>query len=176
MPEYNLDLQHFQRIPLKQNNLGHFEVRVRINGTEALFLVDTGAANTVIDLAYAKEMAIPLTESLLKGGGVGNADMELYEVGCDSFACEEMVLQGISLYAIDFSHIRQSLLLRGETDFPAGVLGADVFFAYKAINDYGNEVLYLLNEKLPEDPSPNLLLFRYLPSSTGLCEGVLEKA
>ena len=155
MPEYHLDLHLFHRIALKQNNLGHFEVPVRINGMEALFLVDTGAANTVIDLAYAKEMNIPLTESLLKGGGVGNADMELFEVGCDSFACEEMLLPGITLYAIDFSHIRQSLLLRGETSFPAGVLGADVFFAYKAIIDYGNEALYLLKENLPEAPGTN---------------------
>jgi hypothetical protein len=62
-------------------------VRVKVNGKEAVFFIDTGAAETVVDKSFAKELGIPQFSSITalfaggQSGGVGNGKLETLGLG-----------------------------------------------------------------------------------------------
>ena len=134
---------NYTSIPLRATNFGHLELKATINGFEALFLVDTGAASTVIDLAFVEDKQLPVMETTIKGGGVGTSDLVIYQLEAVDIYLEHFFLSGVTIYAADLRHVKESLLEKGETSIPSGVIGADILFNQKAIIDYPNLVLYM---------------------------------
>lgn len=122
---------------------GHFEIMVSINGFDTNFIVDTGAAKTVIDLSFARAQNLVLQESPIPVCGLGVSRMILYRVKAATLMVGEFTLVLPQLHAIDLRHVRQSLLEKG-VDRPAnGIIGADVLNHHKAIIDYASQLLYL---------------------------------
>jgi hypothetical protein len=138
---------------LKQNNyrpsalqktvVGHFEMMVTLDGVDTNFIVDTGAAKTVVDLTYARSQNLQLQESAIQVCGLGSNRMVLYRIKSATLMVGEFTLVLAELYAIDLRHIRQSLLEKGVAKPANGIIGADVLNQHKAIIDYANQLLYL---------------------------------
>ena len=47
--------KNYKEISIRLNAIGHLETEVTIDDIETIFLVDTGASNTVIDIGFAKD-------------------------------------------------------------------------------------------------------------------------
>ena len=133
----------YKVIPLQRTAIGHLAVTVLLNGRQVDFIVDTGAASTVMDIDYAREMKLPMVETGLQGGGIGTSQLRIFRLELDEAKMGDLLLKDLSLYAVDFTHVKESLKRKGETKFPAGVIGADVFIRHKAVIDYGSRQLYL---------------------------------
>lgn len=145
---------------LKQNNyrpaaltktvVGHFEMMVSLNGTDTNFIVDTGAAKTVVDLAFARSMELEVQESTIQVCGLGSNRLVLYRIKSATLMVGEFRLFLPELHAIDLKHIKQSLQEKGVSRPANGIIGADVLNHHKAIIDYANQLLYLQRQKITD--------------------------
>ena len=106
-------------------------------------MLDTGAGNTVIDIAFAREHIGEFAGIEMQAGGVGTSTLELFHRQIRSFKIDSVELKDFDLYAADFSHVKDTLSKKGITEPANGVLGADVFIKYSAIIDYDKKRLYL---------------------------------
>jgi hypothetical protein len=116
---------------------------VTIDGIDTNFIVDTGAAKTVIDLTFARSRQLHLQESTIQVCGLGSNRMVLYRVKSASLLVGEMPLFLPELHAIDLRHIKQSLMEKGVSRPANGIIGADILNHHMAIIDYANQLLYL---------------------------------
>ncbi len=122
---------------------GHFEMMLSVNGIDTNFILDTGAAKTVVDLSFARSQNLAVQESTLRVCGLGVSGMVLYTIKSATLMVGEFTLVLPQLHAIDLRHVKQSLLEKG-ADRPAnGIIGADVLNHHKAIIDYAHQLLYL---------------------------------
>jgi hypothetical protein len=140
-----LEGQDYQSIKLRATDFGHLEIPATINGIEVLLLIDTGAASTVIDIAFAQEHGIELIDTAIRGGGVGTSDLVIHEVKEALVRLNGFEFPPLTIFAADLSHVKQSLADKGETRLPSGVVGADILRNYDALIDYPNLALYLKN-------------------------------
>ena len=128
---------------LTKTVVGHFEMMVSLNGTDTNFIVDTGAAKTVVDLSFARRQNLELQESTIQVCGLGSNRLVLYRIKSATLMVGEFRLFLPELHAIDLRHIKQSLLEKGVSHPANGIIGADVLNHHKAIIDYANQLLYL---------------------------------
>ena len=135
----------YTKIPLHLNSVGHLELGVEIDGISTVFLLDTGAGNTVIDIGFAKENLGEFASIEMQGGGVGTSSLGLFHRQVDVFKIAAIELREFDLYAADFQHIKDTLAKKGISEPANGVLGADILVKYSAIIDYKKQQLYLKN-------------------------------
>ncbi|MGV3527392.1 MAG: retroviral-like aspartic protease family protein [Flavisolibacter sp.] len=133
----------YTAIPLRATQFGHLEINAAINDIPVLLLVDTGAASTVIDIDFAREKELPLLETTIMGGGVGTSELVIFQLQPVQLMLHALPFPETTLYAADLQHVKQSLLDKGETQLPCGVIGADILFERNAVIDYRNLLLYL---------------------------------
>lgn len=138
-----LENQLYATIPLRATQFGHLEVNGFINDIPALFLLDTGAASTVIDISFAQENGLQLMETTITGGGVGTSELLIYQLAPATLQLSNVWLEEATIFAADLQHVKQSLLDKGETSLPCGVLGADLLINHEAVIHYGEMLLYL---------------------------------
>src|SRR5215831_5962702 len=104
-----LTKENYRPVALQRTIVGHFEAMVSINGIDTNFIVDTGAAKTVIDLAFAKKYELALQESTKSGGGLGTSSMVLYTIKSVNMLIGEFSLFLPEVYSMDLRHIKESL-------------------------------------------------------------------
>lgn len=138
-----LKKKNYRPVALQKNITGHFELIVSINGIDTNFIVDTGAARTVIDLAFARKLGLELQDTDIFGGGLGSSKMMLYRVKATKLLISELPLLIPEVYAIDMRNVRRLLADRGVTKPANGVIGADILMHHQAIIDYPHQLLYL---------------------------------
>ncbi len=138
-----LDEKQYTTVSMRGTQFGHLEVAASINNISTLLLVDTGAASTVIDIAFAHEHGLPLTDTTITGGGVGTSDLVIHQLDNIHIDLGGFTLENTTIYAADLQHVKQSLSDKGETAIPSGVIGADILSRHHAIIDYQNLKLYL---------------------------------
>lgn len=136
-------LNDYTEIPIYLNAVGHLEVNVEIDGVTTLFLLDTGAGNTVIDIRFARENIGEFAGVDMQAGGVGTSTLELFHRQITSFKINSIELKDFDLYAVDLTHVKDTLFKKGITEPANGVLGADVFIKHAAVIDYDKKRLYL---------------------------------
>ncbi len=138
-----LKKNNYRPAALQRTTVGHFELMVTIDGIDTNFIVDTGAARTVVDLSFARSQHFELQESNIHVCGLGVNRMILYRIKSATLLIGEFRLFVPELHAIDLRHVRESLKERGITHPANGVIGADILNHHKAIIDYANQLLYL---------------------------------
>ncbi|HVF55281.1 MAG TPA: retropepsin-like aspartic protease [Pyrinomonadaceae bacterium] len=135
----------YLEIPLKKTLLGQIEVRAKVNGEDALLLVDTGASGTVFDEASAARLKLEArdAEAVAAGLGVTSQSAAFCEVG--ELVLGALTLKNITTRIVDMSHVNTALRQRGAQSCD-GVLGADVLVGRAAVIDYRDFKLYLKEE------------------------------
>lgn len=138
----------YTELPLRATAFGHLEVSATLNQIPLLLLIDTGAASTVLDISFVNENGFHLIDTAIKGGGVGTTDLTIHQLHVVELNLAGFVMHDITIYAADLQHVKQSLMERGETAIPSGVIGADILSSHKAIIDYENLKLYLRTDAI----------------------------
>lgn len=135
--------RNYKKIPIRLNAIGHLEVDVNIDGINTLFLLDTGASNTVVDIGFAKENLMEFDSMDEMGGGVGTSQLSIFHKKIDLFKINNFEIKSFDLYATDFQHVKDSLAQKGITQTCNGVIGADILIKYNAKINYNKKKLYL---------------------------------
>lgn len=121
---------------------GHLLVKGNLNNYEALWIIDTGASYTFIDLQSAENKLLPLTLSDELAGGVGNSAIARYETIIDRLYIGDFLLEAHPVAAIDLTHVNEILLLQGANSID-GVIGNDILRQFNAIINYAEQTLTL---------------------------------
>jgi predicted aspartyl protease len=140
-----LTKRDYHPIPMYDNHVGHYQTPVMMDGQPENFIIDTGAGGTVIDEQYARNRGYELTEMDGFGGGIGNVKMNIYTVDINKLDLSGFVLEEITVIAMDLSHVKESLEMKGADSNVHGILGADILKEHQAVIDYGSKTLFLKN-------------------------------
>lgn len=130
--------QGYSAIPLRRTGSNHQVVSVTVNGKAALFLVDSGAAGTVIDRNQLARFGIGA--AVREGTGIGaggSIKVALHPLA--SFRIGPRAVPLAQIVSTDLSGVIAGL----NAGDVAGVLGQDVLQRYGAIIDVRANTLYL---------------------------------
>ena len=139
----------FCAVPLARAGTGHLWLpAAAINGRAVTLYLDTGAGRTVVDLAFARTLGLPLTEDAHGAGGAGAATMKNYPTRLACLDLGPLREEDFPVHAIDLAHVNAALRARGERPMD-GVLGADLLDAREAVIDYRQLGLFLKRTARP---------------------------
>jgi predicted aspartyl protease len=137
-----LSSRGFTRVPLHLNANNHLNVEGTINGHSTRFIVDTGAATTLIDKETAARSGTALTALWGVGGnGAGNMNGGLGRGSVKELAIGNFKLANSE---VAVAHVSGDILLsKSAAESNAGVLGEEYLSSNFAVIDVGGKVLYL---------------------------------
>ena len=119
----------------------HYLISAKINGKKGLFLLDTGATHTMLNISKAKKFGIK-TEDLANDMVFVGASEDAIDVQMSSRPIKVRIKKwkqkNLPLFLMDMSHVNE--LLPFEID---GIIGTDILLAGKAVLDYDKGVMYL---------------------------------
>jgi predicted aspartyl protease len=129
-------------LPLTFESSRHISAIGTIAGKSQVFIVDTGASVTVIDVSVSTQLNLPLSGASAKSGGVGSSSMRMRYIAEHDLRLGELDLSHLKIVALDLSHVNVGLA-RKKTGPISGVIGADVFKQHNAMIDYVRMVMIL---------------------------------
>ena len=136
------------KLPLQHTSL-QFQVwdniiylDVKVNGKKARFIVDTGAALSLIDINQSKRYGFKVFEGNHTNFIQGFASQsQLYNTSSVRVQYQDLDLNRIKFWGFDLSHLNDFLQPRYIKIL--GVLGSDYLAREKAIIDYGHRAVVL---------------------------------
>jgi predicted aspartyl protease len=137
----SLEAQGYKVVQLQPTAVGHLHTSGSLGGRPVEVLVDTGASNTVIDVALARELGLTLTPVKERGAGVGERTVAVNKVTGANFSVGGIRIEG-DVFTMDLSTVNAALAARGVTSFQA-VLGGDTMRKLHAILLYRENTLLL---------------------------------
>jgi hypothetical protein len=137
-----LSSRGFTRIPMRLNANHHFDVEGALNGHGTRFIVDTGAATTLIDKETAVRSETRLTAVWGAGGnGAGGLRGGLSRTGVKELGLGSFKLANAE---VAVAHVSSDILLsKSAAESNAGVLGQEYLSSNFAVIDMGGMALYL---------------------------------
>ncbi|MDO5607305.1 MAG: retropepsin-like aspartic protease [Capnocytophaga sp.] len=144
----NVDLEYFLtaeqqyvKIPIAKIVSGHLYVNAVLNGVEGVFILDTGASVTVLDIERKGKFRLSVDDQSGKGAGAGGV-LTLVRATNNTLELGEIVKKDFAVFVMDLGHVNNALVAAG-IEKVDGVIGSDILIENKAIIDYPNMALYL---------------------------------
>jgi len=137
-----LSSRGFTRVPMRLNANHHFDVEGTLNGHGTRFIVDTGAATTLID----KETAVRSETGVTPLWGVGGNGAGGLRGGLGRTGVKELGIGSFKLAnaEVAVAHVSGDILLsKSAAESNAGVLGQEYLASNFAVIDMGGRALYL---------------------------------
>jgi len=140
--------QQQTKVPLQiidlQSEGFHPLIAITLFGKNFILVLDTGASKTAFDKTLLIE-ADPLTRITLSdrlSTGLGTNSMASYTAIIDDLTIGDLRIEEFEAAVLDLSAIN---IAYAQLNHPQvlGVLGGDILAKYKAVIDYGNELLWL---------------------------------
>lgn len=122
----------------------HPLVNISVFGIPFTVVLDTGASKTAFDqslLLIANEHAKVISSDKLSTG-LGTNAMESSTALIDDMYIGNLLIEAFEVAVLDLSTINIAYSQLGHPEV-LGVLGGDILMKYKAVIDYGNEILIL---------------------------------
>jgi hypothetical protein len=132
----------FARIPMRLNENNHFDVEGTLNGHSTRFIVDTGAATTLVD----KETAVRAGTGIDSVAGAGADGAGGLRGGLSRTGVKELAFGSFKITNADvaIAHVSRDILLsKSAAESNAGILGQEYLSSNFAVIDIGGRVLYL---------------------------------
>lgn len=134
--------QGFVAVPLTKLRTGHETLRLRLNGVDGLFVLDSGAGGTVVHSASAAKFGLTSKVESGKAFGAGSAAIETSAYKVESFEIGNTALAVDRVVVLDLGSVVTQLKAVNGVDVD-GVVGQDVLTRFKGVIDVGNQTLYL---------------------------------
>ena len=122
----------------------HFKIISKINGVKGLFILDTGASTTFVDLKLEDKFKLKTQPSVIKASGAGPDKIDTLLSKNNKLSIGGWVKNRFPIALIDQSHVNDAF---ESIDTPAvdGIIGADILKKGFAVIDYEKRYLYLKN-------------------------------
>ena len=134
----------YSEIPLKRTSISDFEVQANVNGRRALWLVDTGAAVTLLDTSVSRRAGIKLKRTKYTVGGAGGGRQHIATGVVDILRLNSLQVRGAVIAVSDISTGVTGPQEPGKPPID-GYLGADFLRDRRAVIDCSQMRLYLRN-------------------------------
>lgn len=127
-----------------ENDGFHLVIKVEVNNRKANMLIDTGASKTVFDrnriTNFVEDTAFDLNDKL--STGLGTSTMESHITTIKKLRIGNIALSNYKTILLDLSHVNHSYQQLSIKPID-GVIGSDLLKDYKAVINYGKQVLKL---------------------------------
>src|SRR5687768_15269690 len=150
--DHALCLLGFTAIPLREaRSTGHHLVTASVNGKEGVFVLDTGANLSVIDVDHAAHFGLAAATGR-RGGATGlGGSNSARQLSIRSLAVGGVKVRQRRMVVTDLGSIGDALApLSGGAVH--GLIGQDVLKEHRAVIDVERPILYLI--EADEDPAP----------------------
>lgn len=135
----------YTAVPFRKSIAGLPLINARINEVDGVYILDSGAGQTVVDSKQAANLKLKIdhNDTVFTGGGVGahgieNAPSYNNKLEVDKFRIDNVVIAVMSL-----STAWEALAQVGAHDELFGIIGVDVLTRCNAILDFSAMTLYL---------------------------------
>ena len=132
----------YTKIKLKLTKTNHFEIKAFINGKKGLFILDTGASNSCVDIEAIDNFKLKAKHSNVKAAGAGATNMQTQISKKNKFKIGKWERENIVLVLFNLTHVNTALINHNSKPVD-GIIGADILKKTKAIIDYDKKYLYL---------------------------------
>ena len=136
-----LKSQGYISIKLNKTITNHFQIEAMINDIKGLFILDTGASNTCVDLEKNKFSLISV-QSEAKASSATDLIAETKISKKNKLQIGKWKNKSSSIVLFNMTHINNALNERG-IESVDGIIGADMLKKGKAIIDYEKNKLFL---------------------------------
>ena len=124
-------------VELEDDNY-HITVNSRFeDGSEGIWVIDTGASRTVFSLALSShyDLLNVEEENVVKSAGIGSDHLEILPGRIHPFYLGDFLVSPLKAVLIDLSHIN-SLYYHATEKEICGLIGSDFLMEHKAVIDY----------------------------------------
>ena len=129
-------------VGLKKTGTNHYQIKSKINDINGLFILDTGASNTCVDLNLFEKFDLIFEESEIKASSATDLMSETKISKKNNLQIGKWINNNCSVILFKMDHINKALNER-EIQNVDGIIGADILKKGKAIIDYEKNRLYL---------------------------------
>ena len=126
---------------LYQTKTGHLTATLKINGQNAVMLLDTGGGATVLDYKQMDHFGLKARATHDYAAGIGETRAQLAQAKAD-ISIGKVTLKGFGLYVMDMYNVNVTFK-RNRSMQVDGVLGSDLIEQLHAVIDYDNHRLYV---------------------------------
>ncbi len=135
----------YSQVPLQLTKDGMFDITAKVNGHSLLFVLDTGAVNTLIDEAVAERLKLPIHKSAGTFAAI-TGTQPLRTTVFETFSVGNLSSQE-QPWVFSFSSINAERKKRDQPPLD-GVLGNNFLQAHGAVIDEESALLFLLKPPL----------------------------
>ena len=137
-----LETKSYFKIKLHAVASNHFTIISKINGIKGVFILDTGASNTFVDLNLEAKFKIRSEISSIEASGAGPNKLKTLPSKNNSIRLGNWTKKNFKVALIDLSHINGAFESIDASRID-GIVGADILEKGNAIIDYKNKCVYL---------------------------------
>lgn len=129
-------------VGLIKTDTNHYQIKSKINNINGLFILDTGASNTCVDLNLFEKFNLVFEDSEIKASSATDLMSETKISKKNNLQIGKWINNNCSVILFKMDHINKALSER-EIQNVDGIIGADILKKGKAIIDYEKNRLYL---------------------------------
>ena len=135
----------YTAIPLRQNVAGQLLVNAKINDVDGVYILDSGAGQTVVDAKQLDTLKLKLNynETALTGGGLGVHSVENVPSYNNKIEINNFRMDNLIVAVMSLETAWESLAQVGADDKLFGIIGVDILKTGNAIIDFSTMTLYL---------------------------------
>lgn len=140
-------------VPIGQNVAGQLLINVKINGVEGVYILDSGAGQTVVDTQQSEvlKLKLALEETANTGGGLGAHSIETIPSYNNMIEINEFKIDTLPVAVMSLESAWESLAKVGAQDVLFGIIGVDLLKSGQAILDFSTMSLYLMQPNPEKD-------------------------
>jgi predicted aspartyl protease len=134
--------RNFYPVKLTKSKTGHLYLDVKINKTRGVFILDTGAGATIIEISKKTDFKLSGQAGKHNASGAGGGGIYI-EVAKDcQVQIGKYLCAGVQLNLMDLGHVNSALLNENSPPID-GIIGADILCKARSVIDYKNLRLFL---------------------------------
>lgn len=137
-----LEQEGYYKVSFKIRKSNHLFVNAKINGVKGLFLIDTGASNTCIDLEMQNHFKMQTVAHHAKASGAGANGLYTEISKNNTLQFNTWKTKSNAIILLDLSHVNTALT---EYKLPKvqGIIGSDLLKKHEAIINYSLCTLFI---------------------------------
>ncbi len=137
-----LKKSEYKSINFKRLKTNHIQVQAYINGVKGVFIIDTGASNSCIDLKLFDYYNVRYEKSIEKASSATDQISNTMISKKNKFMIGKWTKKNIPIVLFDMSFINKTLNEHG-IESVSGIIGSDLLKKGKAVIDYSDNKLFL---------------------------------